>query len=152
MSDKLDAIAVLIEQIKRWEDKINEALYYAKNTHSFDDVVQLILTNRVLFFSYQEAFLIMERVEYPSFATFHCFLAGGKIEAVMEAQQQMEQLGKDLGCKYLSIAGRPGWQRVLASKGWKPVCVTLYREIEEVKNEQWKGRYADHDGQTARKH
>lgn len=149
MSEQLDRLKSLLDRLELWEDTIEEALHHGGNAHSFDDIVAMVLQNKVFFFTYPEAFVVMEKVDYPQFSVFHCFLAGGTIEAVMGVQDEMEKVGRELGCKYLSIAGRRGWQRQLQERGWRHICTTLYRTIGELPNEQRKRRIADYNGRVA---
>jgi hypothetical protein len=36
---------------------------------------------------------------------------------------------KGHGCTAMTLAGRPGWQRVLSKHGFTPVLVTMERDI-----------------------
>lgn len=149
MSEQLTQLQGLLVRLEQWEDTINEALAHGRHTHTFDDVVSMVLQNRVLFFPFDKAFVIMEKVDYPRFSVFHCFLAGGELKEVLAAQDEMEIVGRKLGCKYLSIAGRLGWQRTLRDLGWQHVCTTMYRPIGELSNGQRERRPADFNGHVA---
>lgn len=129
MGEKLTRLKAILDDLQKWEHKINCALAHGRNTHTFDDIVGLVLQNKAFFFSYEDCFIIMEKVDYPQFSVFHCFLAGGVMEAIINAQAEMAKIGEELGCKYLSIAGRKGWERQLHSLGWQHVCTTLYTPI-----------------------
>jgi hypothetical protein len=129
----LDRLQGLVGLLKHWRPQIEEALHHGKDAHTFDTVVEMILSNRLHFFAYPDCFVIMEIVEYPNYKVFHCFLAGGKMEAIIQAQQPLGEVGKIMGCRYLSVSGRKGWERQLADIGWKFVCTTLYYEIGEPK-------------------
>jgi hypothetical protein len=153
MTAALDNLEALLAALRRWKPTMEAALEHGRDAHTFDDIVGMVMANRVLFFSFEKCFLVMERVEYPQFAVFHCFLAGGNMEAVMEAQTQMAQVGRQLGCKYLSFSGRSGWERKLKDRGWSHVATTMYCPIKEESNEQRReGRAADAIGQVARCH
>lgn len=149
MSEQLDKLSSLIQKLRWWEETINEALSHGRKTHSFDDIVTMILQNRVFLFVYDEAFVIMEKVEYPQFSVFHCFLAGGKLEAVLAAQSEMEELGEKMGCKYLSMAGRKGWGPSLTALGWHHVCTTMYKPIGEKTHERRERRKSVYNGVPA---
>lgn len=129
--DALSKLQQLLAQLNKWRGHIMSALEHANNSHTFDDVVGMVLANRVMFFPYEDCFLIMEKVEYPRFSTFHCFLAGGDMEAVMDKQQVMSDFGRRLGCRYLSIAGREGWLRQLKDRGWQHVSSAMCCLIED---------------------
>lgn len=132
----LDQLRELHRSLTRWEPFIKEALAHGHHAHTFDDIVHMILQNRVQFFAYPEAFCIMELVTYPQFKVYHCFLAGGKDEAVLAIEEPMTAIARSLECRYLSFAGRAGWQRILAKRGWTFACVTMYRDIGETPDER----------------
>lgn len=129
MNNIVKKIEDLAFALKRWEHHIQAALDHGENAHALDHVVDMILTGKVLFFSYDSCFVIMEKISYPQYSVFHCFLAGGDLEGVLKAQEPMLKLGKELGCKYLSMAGRNGWIPSLKKAGWNHLCTTMYLEI-----------------------
>lgn len=152
--DNLLRLENVIRQLRHWQPWIEEALVHARHTHTFDDIVGMILQNRVLFFPYDDCFLVMEKVVYPQFATFHCFLAGGEMEAVISHEAEMREIGQKLDCKYLSIAGRKGWLRQLERRGWRHVSSAMFLPIGEPEDE-WRrreGRGAENDSRTPRGH
>lgn len=141
----------LLDQFERWNEQIEAALEHGNGTHTLEDVLSMVLANRLLFFSFDNCFTIMEVVEYPQFKVFHGFLAGGDLHALKEAQVHMADVGKRFGCKYLSIAGRRGWTRALADQGWKHISTVMYVPIEgEGAHEWWReGRQGDDESRVA---
>lgn len=137
--DAFTRLQLLIESLDKWRPVIERALVHARHTHTFDDIVGMILQNRVIFFPYDDCFLVMEKVVYPRFSTFHCFLAGGDMEAVMSRQAEMAEIGAKLDCKYLSIAGRKGWLRQLEQHGWRHVSSAMFMPIGEP-DDEWRRR------------
>lgn len=127
--DLADKTIALMMDIKRWKDGLEEALSFAEGSHTFDDVVEKIITGQVHFYSYPDCCLIMQVVTYPQFKNYHCFLACGNQDALDNARDDMLRMAQQLGCKNLSISGRVGWVRRLKSRGWKHVFATLYLEV-----------------------
>lgn len=125
----LDLMQARIDGLRHWRRNIEIALEHGAHTHTFNDVCDMVLSGRLALFLYPSAFLLMETVSYPQFSVFHCFIAGGDMQAVLDTEADMAEIGKQLGCKYLSFSGRDGWLRVHKNNGWKPVCTTLYKEI-----------------------
>lgn len=119
----------LLTEILRWRTGIEAALDYAEGSHTFDDVVRKILTNEVHFFAYPDCFLIMQVVLYPQYKNYHCFLAGGNQTALDRARDDMIANARALNCRHMSISGRHGWVRRLASRNWKHVFSTMYLEL-----------------------
>lgn len=147
---QVDKIRALLDQLERWQTTMMKSMHHGEDTYTFDDIVNGILANRFLFFSYPEHFFLMEKVTYPQYSVFHCFLAGGSLPSILRHIPEMERLGKELGCKKLSLAGRKGWERTLMEFGWKHICTTLYLDLEDKPDEQ-QGRAADDDGRAARR-
>lgn len=140
MSEAIDKLQKLIFGLKKWQPKIEEALDYAHGTHTFDDIVAMVMTNKVMFFSFDECFTVMEKIDYPQYSTFHCFLAGGNLEAVLGIIPQMRAVGQVLGCKYLSMSGRKGWSKVLESQGWQYVSTAMFVELGDNDGQRWEAR------------
>lgn len=122
----------LLLELEKWEDDIKLALHHGYDTHTIDDIINLIMANRVHFFSWETSFTIMEIIDYPRFKVYHCFLAGGDLAGVVRSIGPMSDVARALGCQYLSMAGRSGWQKVLRDEGWKFVCTTMYLDLGEA--------------------
>jgi len=138
----------LVASPHKWQPAIEEALVHGRHAHDFDDIVGMILINRLYFFTYERCFVIMEQVEYPKFKVFHCFLAGGDMDAIFAVQPEMAELGKTLGCTYLSIAGRKGWEKKLATRGWSFTCTTMYFDLgedDEQRRREGRGNHAGNE-------
>ena len=151
--DAFMRLELLISQLKYWRSTIEKALVHARHTHTFDDIVGMILANRIIFFPYDDCFLVMEKVDYPRFSTFHCFLAGGEMTAVISHEAEMREIGQKLGCKYLSIAGRKGWLRQLEQRGWRHVSSAMFIPIGEP-DDEWRreGWGAENGDQAPQRH
>lgn len=51
----------------------------------------------------------------------HVWLAGGAMEELLALRAGVEAWGRQMGCKTVSINGRPGWARVLKPFGYRLV-------------------------------
>jgi hypothetical protein len=129
--ETLNRFKELIAQLEKWQPKLEESLAHGHMTHTFDDLVEMILTNRAHFYSWDEAFAVMEYVQYPQFSVYHCFLAGGSVDGVMATVEPLKKVARALGCRYVSLAGREGWRKPFAARGWEFVCTTLYCDVGE---------------------
>lgn len=125
----LNKFRSLLLELEKWQEEIAIALHHGSDTHSVDDIVNMIMANRVHFFSWEDSFTVMEVITYPKFKVYHCFLAGGSLDGVVRSIGPMSDVAKALDCKYLSMAGRSGWQKVLREQGWKFVCTTMYLDL-----------------------
>lgn len=120
---------MLMQDILKWRDGIEDALKHGEGSHTFDDVVARVLRGELLFFNYPECCLFMQVIQYPQFKNFHCFVAVGNQDALDAAGWDMAKLANEYGCKHLSISGRVGWERRLKARGWKHVLSTMYLEV-----------------------
>lgn len=140
----------LLDELERWQDKIEIALHHAKHSHTFDDIVNMVLGRRVFLFSYPECFLVLEIISYPQFKTLHIFLAGGDMEALLSKHDEVARFGASLGCKYLSLAGRKGWAKVLEARGWDYLCTTMQIPIGETDEQRQRWEQHNYGGTAAR--
>lgn len=126
----LDAYANIITDLRRWKTTIEECLTYAQHSHTFDDVCQMVLMGRLQFYSFPKAFAIMEYKEFPRQKAYHCFLAGGELESVLDCQDYIINIAKSISCNVVTLSGRKGWERAFKQSGWHPYCTTLYKRID----------------------
>lgn len=57
------------------------------------------------------------------------FAGGEDFQLWSSFTDYIEPYYRSLGCKFLEIAGRPGWQRLHASKGFKPKYTVLRKHL-----------------------
>lgn len=112
-----------------WREKIQLALDSAKNSHTFDDICSMVMSQQVHMFEFDGCLVFMQHLTMPQFNTYHCFIAVGDMQAIKDAEVKMMANAKALGCKYISICGRVGWSRELKKGGWEHILSTLYKEV-----------------------
>ena len=138
----VDWLDQLVHDMRKFRVDIEAALSYGSNSHTFDNIVSLVLLGRVQFIPLEKSFLITEVHTMPNYKTYHVFLAGGDLEELMAYQPQLEANAAKANCKYLSLTGRRGWEKPLKTQGWSLKYVTLYKEIDD---EQRQGCQPDAD-------
>ncbi len=110
----LASVDSLTETLIRYKKGIEAALSYADFSHSFDDVVRGVLTGKLHFYPFtDESFAVMEVRQYPGFNAYHCFLAGGKMQHILDHQEMMLENAQKLNCDRLTLTGRRGFERHL---------------------------------------
>ena len=109
---------------------IEAALEYSGGTHDFQDVADGILSGRMQLWPAEKGCAVTEIVLYPKKSVLHVFLAGGEMETIVNMIDSAVAWGKTQGCTSMTIAGRRGWERVLAKHGYKPVMTVLERDFE----------------------
>jgi len=109
---------------------IEAALEYSGGSHDFQDVSDGILSGRMQLWPAEKGCAVTEIVVYPKKSVLHVFLAGGEMETIVNMIDSAVAWGKTQGCTSMTIAGRRGWERVLAKHGYKPVMTVLERNFE----------------------
>jgi hypothetical protein len=99
--------------------RIEIALEHGGGTHTWDDIRQQILDGRAQIFWNDDGVVITEIVDNPQFRTLHCMVIAGRMQSIPDLQEQIIRHGISSGCKYMTMSGRSGWERVLPKHGWQ---------------------------------
>lgn len=125
------SVDTVTETLIRYRPQIEAALHHAGHSHSFDHIVLGVLQGALHFYPLtDESCALMEVQSYPRFKSYHCFLAAGKLDDLIAAQDEVAQNGKRLGCDRMSIIGRRGFTRALKDHGWSETHVRMTRPIQ----------------------
>ncbi len=106
--------------ISPYRAHIAEALAYAGDTHSVDDVATMIAAGHAQLWPGPTSLIVSEIVVEPRSKTLHFFIAAGRMAEVLALSHIVLDWGRMQGCTRATFAGRPGWVRVLAKSGWTP--------------------------------
>jgi len=117
----------IIDHCRPW---IEAALEYSGGTHTFEDVKERILDGRLQLWPAERGCAVTEIVIYPQKKVLHVFLAGGEMGQIIDMIDSAVAWGKTQGCSGMTIAGRRGWEKVLAKYGYRPVMTVLEKEFE----------------------
>ena len=118
-------------ELKRCRDWIEAALEYSGGTHDFMDVVDGVFAGRYQLWPAPRGCLVTEIVQYPKKKVLHIFLAGGEMDQLLDMYDDVSEFGRSQGCVRMTLAGRPGWKRVLSD--WQQDFVVLSTSIEVMK-------------------
>ena len=67
---------------------------------------------------------------YPAGASeLHGLVAAGSLDGILELIDEAEGWAAALGITFACIASRPGWARVLKSRGWQTHQVELRKDL-----------------------
>lgn len=120
----------LMNCIMQWKNNIELSLAHADDSFTFDDIVAMTLSGRLQFWDFEDCFCFTEIIEFPQYKNFHFFIAGGDLEAILSLKPFFQDVAQDYGCKYLTFAGRKGWERALKTAGWQHLFTTMSVEVE----------------------
>jgi hypothetical protein len=89
-------------------------------THEKKHVWESIIVGKVFFWPGQECVMLTEfRITPTGIKEHHVWLAGGKLQEIIELTPKTEEWGRQNGCHCQTGTGRRGWFRVL--EGYKDV-------------------------------
>jgi hypothetical protein len=115
------------DEFERCADYIVSALEYAGHSHTLQDVWQAITNKQAAFFPLEKSAIVVEIVDYPQRATCRIWLAGGDMEELIEAEKNICDWARGLGCDSMEIIGRKGWERQL--RDYKPTATVLVKDL-----------------------
>lgn len=118
-TDAATQLKQLAESLLERRLYIENALAYAEGTHTFDDIVHMVVTGRLMWWPLSRGFMVTEVVEYPRAKHLNVFLAGGDLDEIRDTQEQLVLVAKLAGCTALSLSGRRGWVKALTQLGWQ---------------------------------
>jgi hypothetical protein len=113
---------------------IEAAIEHSSGLLSIEDVERSIEAGNMQFWPGKACAAVTEVAVYPQSKHLMIVLAGGNMEEIISMIPSFKWFGAAHGCTKLVEAGRPGWERVLRSRGWKRECVVLSTPIEETTN------------------
>jgi len=118
-----------IEVMDPFREQIEAALKYAHGTHIWEDLVEAVGKQDLQFWPAEKSFLLTEIVQYPRKRLLHVFLAGGSLEEIERMEPSLATFAERLDCDFISLAGRPGWKKVLDKHGYAPAWTYMIKEL-----------------------
>jgi hypothetical protein len=112
---------------------LERALELGGCTHTLDDVWSQVESGDAQLWHDEGAVIITEVHDTPRMRVIHFWLASGELERVVQLSERALKWAGTQGCRQATLAGRRGWERVLAAAGWSPSLVLLSREITHGK-------------------
>ena len=95
------------------------ALAHAGGTHDWDDVLSLLVADKLQLWIGRDSVMMTELVEYPKLSACRIFLAGGKLEEIVDMVAALETEAAAIGCSRLEQAGGRDWGAVAKRHGWQ---------------------------------
>ena len=117
----------LLDEWGRCQHWIEAALPYASNSHGINDVWLAVQNGKAQFFPRQKCAIVTEIVDYPRRSVCRIWLAGGDLDELIDAEKDIAQWARSIGCSGMEIIGRKGWQRKL--KDYEPKSTVFVREL-----------------------
>lgn len=127
--DLADSIIRALQAMQKHRLDIETALCYGDNSHTFDDVVLRLVRGELDIFEFENSLIIAEVCDAPQHRTFHLYIGCGDLNEILSKEDFMLREARIRGCKYISIAGRRGWEKPLKDMGWRHTLSILSKEV-----------------------
>ena len=120
----------LVQVLEHYEPHIRKALTYGGDAQTFEQVCNDVLAGQMFVHTLPNAVLLCEKVAYAKGHAYSVTIAAGDLDEILDFQRDdLIRAAKAHGCSALSFSGRLGWQKALQSEGWKPLNITMAKEI-----------------------
>ena len=111
------------DRCKKW---IVDALKYAHNSHTFEQVIEIVKRGDAQLWAFKDSAIVTEIINYPQRRTLRFWLAGGNLETLLEVEPKIRKWSILYNCKAVEIIGRKGWGKVL--KDYEPTATVFIKE------------------------
>ena len=105
---------------------IQDALDHCGNTHSVDDVLQMVEDGKAQLHVGNRCAVVTQEMDFPAGRQLHYWLAGGDLEELQEIEKRVSENARKNGCTQASIIGRRGWGRSL---GFDEMATVMARKL-----------------------
>lgn len=124
-----ERVAQVCRELEERKHLIEAALKHARGTHTYDDIVAMVLTDRLRWWCLPNSFMVTEVCEFPQTKLLHVFLGGGDLTEIIDMHPTMIAHAKEMGCSRITMSGRIGWKPVLMKHGWGKPSLGIELEI-----------------------
>ena len=120
------SITSFLDDVNRCKKWIVDALEYAHNSHSFEQVIDIVKRGDAQFWAFPDSAIVTEIIEYPQRRTLRFWLAGGNLKRLLDVEPKIRKWSILYQCEAVEIIGRKGWEKVL--KEYEPTAIVLVKE------------------------
>ncbi len=109
--------------------QLQEALARGGDTHTLEDVLDMIDRGAAQMWTADNAIIISEVHTSPRSKAVHIWLAAGKLDDVVRLSHRVMDWARDEGCDSATLTGRRGWEKALKSEGWTNRLTMMGRSL-----------------------
>lgn len=96
---------------------------------TLEDIKEKVLTGYMQLWKDEGYAAVTEVLNYPGSRVVLVHLAGGELEALLEADSELVKFARMVGATGIEIIGRKGWVRALRDRGYREAAVHLFKEV-----------------------
>lgn len=122
--------------LPKWQQELERCKKYLLpvfdkfDTYNWEDVVENVRQARWYLLALPNSALLIEFLEYPRKRILYVLAAGGKLEEIIKAENDVISIGKSKECDSIEIRGRLGFEKVTSKiKGWKKQYTVISKKI-----------------------
>lgn len=125
------ALAGVLAEFDRCWPWLEAAMQRGGDRHTVVSIWNGIATGQYQFWPGKGAAAVTQVVQYPTGNVLQLWLVGGDLDEILSHEAEIAQWARDICCVALQLVGRPGWQKVLAPKGYSVRDVVLTRRLDD---------------------
>ena len=122
--------------LPKWQQELERCKKYLLpvfdkfDTYNWEAVVENVRQARWYLLALPNSALLIEFLEYPRKRILYVLAAGGKLEEIIKAENDVISIGKSKECDSIEIRGRLGFEKVTSKiKGWKKQYTVISKKI-----------------------
>ena len=109
---------------------IEAALARGMGFHTLEDVLDQCVAGRAVFWPGKRSAVVTEFQFYPRAKALNYWLIGGDLDELLdEMAPHIEAWAKAEGCTDVTGAGRRGWERPLAARGFQTAGIVMRKRL-----------------------
>ena len=116
--------------------RMERALEYGGPTHTLADVARDIEAGRAQWWSRDDGMIVTLVDEFPLFKAVRYWLVAGSLADCRTLEPEIDEWALDQGCTIGTGTGRKGWERAIASTGWRLHSHTFWKPLGGVSHER----------------
>ena len=121
--------------LPKWQTELERCKKYLLpvfekyNSYNWEDVVENVSQGRWFLLTLPNSALLIEFLQYPRKRVLYVLAAGGKLEEIVKAEDDVLSIAKARGCDEVEVRARIGFEKVSKEKGWKKHYSVITKKI-----------------------
>lgn len=125
----MNIATMITTRFYKWRDHMNKILSRHDFYFTVDEIYKQCASVQKLFFDNDEAFIVVNVVEYPRDRHIHLMLAGGTIEGLFKLEPILHNFAMQIGATKATVIVRKGFVKALKEHGWTAPFIYMEKEI-----------------------
>lgn len=119
--------------LKCWtphRDALLKAIERTHGTHNEDDVLAMILGEKLTLITSEKSAIVVEVNSYPRLNALNIFLGAGDLSDIKDHEPMLKDLARKRNCSRITFGGRDGWRSVFGDAfGYSYGGSIIYKDL-----------------------